>query len=545
MDQTVMDKPSVDTPDLKADASAAPIGWARQVQQIYAEKTLRHGEDHRLFRELHRAHAAEDAVIGEVLHAFADDVAACALRLRGTTVELPIVGEKDLLAVKLKRAELEAGARIGVISGVAAYDLGGRGDFRAFVTAEMERVAASGVLTDISLLSSAGVAEADEEEPPAAMTKAVKEIVARIASVREFDSSREDDVVAVAETLDKLARLRPVDIARQVGITVASASVALQFSEIAAARDALRVIKVKRPTDAQLAAVAHLQESRVALFTGALEQVALPAGVVVEACKRIHGARRVAESKRVRLLQGVRPYVLKTAKSYEGRGVPLADLVQEGEIGVLRAIDKFDLAKGFRFLTYSDDWIRQGMSRACTDKGSIEVHGMRTPCHAYMAIGRVAKHLPALQDELGREPTVEELAKKVKRSEAQVRTALEVLNRQMTSMDAQFTQDDSEVSLGEAIADEQALDPVAEVVDSERRQQIWAAFNELDELEKRVLVMKYQLDGKRWTLPKMCEELGMTKSRLSTIAKNAESKLRAHADLREIKREMLDEGDAE
>jgi len=249
-----------------------------------------------------------------------------------------------------------------------------------------------------------------------------------------------------------------------------------------------------------------------------------------------------AEAARARLVEGVEQYVIREAKKLSGRGVDLEDLIQEGITGVLRAIEKYDPDKGYAFLTYADDWIRQRMLRACEREGSIERYQMRIPCHQYMANGRVQKHLDKLRDELGREPTAEELAKRAKlQNVQQAEMAIDLLNRSFVWLDAQRPSDDSEVTVAEAIADPQALEPEKELDDIERRTTVWQVFSQLSEDEQKVLAMRQGLskDGRKYTQEEVCREMGIKKSRLVSLQKSAMRQLRAAPELRDIADEIL------
>lgn len=249
-----------------------------------------------------------------------------------------------------------------------------------------------------------------------------------------------------------------------------------------------------------------------------------------------------AEAAKARLVEGVEQYVVREAKKLSGRGVELEDLIQEGITGVLRAIEKYDPEKGYAFLTYADDWIRQRMLRANEREGSIERYQMRIPCHQYMANGRVQKHLESLRDELGREPTPEELAKRAKlQNVQQAEMAIELLNRSFVWLDAQRPSDDSEVTVAEAIADPQALEPEREVDDAERRSTVWQVFSQLSDDEQKVLVMRNGLgkDGRKYTQEEVCREMGIKKSRLVSLQKSAIRQLRSAPELRDIADEIL------
>jgi RNA polymerase primary sigma factor len=249
-----------------------------------------------------------------------------------------------------------------------------------------------------------------------------------------------------------------------------------------------------------------------------------------------------ADQARERLIQGVEQYVIREAKKLAGRGVELEDLIQEGITGVLRAIEKYDPEKGYAFLTYADDWIRQRMLRACEREGSIERYQMRIPCHQYMANGRVQRHIEKLREELGREPTAEELAKRAKlQNVQQAETALTLLNRSFTSLDAQRASEDSEVTVAEAIADPQAMDPVQEMEQQSNSSVVWQVFSRLSQDEQQVMSMRQGLneEGRRYTQEEVCRQMGIKKSRLVSLQKSASRQLRAAPELREIADDIL------
>lgn len=275
-----------------------------------------------------------------------------------------------------------------------------------------------------------------------------------------------------------------------------------------------------------------------------------------ELFREIQKGGAAAERAKQRLIEGVQQYVVKKARAFQGRGVPLEDLIQEGNMGVLTAIEKFDPSKGFAFLTYADDWIGQRMSRACTDRGSLEKYHMRMPCHMYMAIGRVQKYLPILEEQLGRRPTPEELseydARQRKKKEnaispSQAEMALEVLSRSTVSLDANWTNDDSEVSLAEAIADDRAADPLDDITSEEQRKLIWDAFNKLDDDERQVLSMRLGLNPqrKKYKQTEVCQVLNIRRSRLVSLEKRAKAKLKASPEFRELMKEISSELEAE
>jgi RNA polymerase primary sigma factor len=265
------------------------------------------------------------------------------------------------------------------------------------------------------------------------------------------------------------------------------------------------------------------------------------------------GTPEQAARARARLVDGVSQWVVKVARSYEGRGVELQDLIQEGMDGVVYAIGKFDPARGFRFMTYADDWIRQRMSRACTNLGSVDRHGYRLPDHMYMAVGRVQKEAPKLQDLLGREPTVDELAEATKLKPATVETAQDLISRSLVSMDDNWGGDeDSGAAVHETIADDQACRPLDDIVTEEVRDAVWSVYQQLSEEEQQVLAMRNAVEvpglklpdgviaGQKYTEAQACAALGLGKSRLVTIQRRARAKLRASDVLGDLATEVLE-----
>lgn len=236
-----------------------------------------------------------------------------------------------------------------------------------------------------------------------------------------------------------------------------------------------------------------------------------------------------ASRAKQRLMAGVQQYVVKIARRYMGRGLPLDDLVQEGNIGLMKAIDKFDPDRGFAFLTYANDWIKQSMGRACTNYGSQEKYQMRIPCHMYMAIGRVRKHWYPLSDELEREPNAEEISERCDISLAQAQAALEVLSRSSFSLDANTKAEDSDSTVADFIPDEQCVDPLTAALEDDQNGRLSQAFRQLTEEEQKILLMRLDLGdrGKPATQETVCRELGIKKSRMLNIQRRALNKLRA------------------
>lgn len=253
-----------------------------------------------------------------------------------------------------------------------------------------------------------------------------------------------------------------------------------------------------------------------------------------------------AERAKQRLIEGVQKYVVSEAKKRTGRGVELEDLIQEGLSGVLRAMETYDPESGNTFLTYADYWIRQRMMRACERDGSIERYGSRIPGHQYNANGRAMKVIDAMREELGREPTPEELMKRARLQTPQAAaSALELLSRSFTSLDAHRGNDESDTSLVDAIADEQAVDPGRDLMVQERNEKVWDVFGQLSEDEQKVLRLRYGLHTGRKPMKQdeVCEEMGIKKSRLVSLQRSALKQLQASPELRGMVDEILNDND--
>jgi RNA polymerase primary sigma factor len=271
------------------------------------------------------------------------------------------------------------------------------------------------------------------------------------------------------------------------------------------ARSAVQVDEASGSTDALT--LFMTRAGRYPLLTAA-EEVAL--------AKRIE--RGDAEAKELMINSNLR-LVISIAKRYQGHDVPLGDLVQDGVIGLNRAVEKFDWRRGFKFSTYATWWIRQACQRAISNQSAT----IRVPSHVderRRKLNRVSRELSV---RLGREPTREELAEAAELSLQHVEEALDAAEAPVSLNQRVGAEDDGE--LGDLFDDPLAADPAEEAVDRLRRLEVRRALKQLPEQRRRVLELRFGLDGSPQPLEAIGKELGISRERVRQVETEAMEQL--------------------
>lgn len=265
----------------------------------------------------------------------------------------------------------------------------------------------------------------------------------------------------------------------------------------------------------------HLREIGKIPLLNAEEELAL-------AKKVISGDKRAKD----KMAEANMRLVVSIAKRYSGRGLDFLDLIQEGHTGLLRAVEKFDPDKGFKFSTYATWWIRQAITRAIADQART----IRIPVHMVETINKLLRTQRRMTQELNREPTIEELAKELEMEPEKVEHVIKI-KQDISSLDAGVGRDgdDDESVLGDFIEDEESATPEESAATQLLKEQVQSVLSTLSDREQRILRMRFGLDGgKSHTLEEVGQQFAVTRERIRQIEAKALVKLRKHKDARKL-----------
>jgi RNA polymerase primary sigma factor len=314
------------------------------------------------------------------------------------------------------------------------------------------------------------------------------------------------------------------------------------------------IIDGSEPTDAELDLCDISSDDTISLYMGEMGRVALlnsdeekdlarqiERGLIAmnhlsdnghdpQEAHRLQADIERADKARAHLIQANTRLVISIAKRYMGQGVPFPDLIQEGNLGLIRAVEKFDYKRGFKFSTYATWWIRQAVTRSLAEQGRL----IRLPVHMGEKIRRLQRTAREIEQEEGRRPTTEELASAVGLKPRKVKFLLRMAQRP-TSLEKPVGEDEDSM-FGDFLPDEDAESPSDTAYHQLLAEGLEEALNTLTAREARILRLRFGLqDGRSYTLREVGEKFGLTRERIRQIERDALRRLRHPARSRRLK----------